>query len=130
LILFALYEREGIIKIALINLFLFFTVFTVGSDFINQNKTERFLKNISLNENKSKIVSFRSDITGTAFYLKPYKKIDSAVQLPVKEKFYLISRKSDYNNYLNESNNCYKIIAETKSKIFVRYNCAEIRNKQ
>ena len=116
MILFVVFEEKLLNKIAITNLFIFLTIFIIGVDVINQNKTEKFLENVNIKRN-NEIVSFRRDITGTAFYLGNYKKIDKVKDLNFADSFYMILFKSDFRNYIK--NNELTKIRESRNKIFL-----------
>ena len=98
-------------------MFILLTIFTIGIDFINQNKTDKFLKKFRNIIKNGKIISFRSNNTGIAFYLSNYKQIDKIKS--VNENNFIVVKRTDFNRYFNTCKDC-EILAETKKKLILR----------
>ncbi len=118
-------ESSFVNKFALFQLLLLTTIFILGANFLSENKSEKFLSKITPDKN-IKVISYRRNITGIAFYFSNYKEVDNLESLPKKKEFYLVSYKSDFSRIKNKLNNCKKL-AESKIKIMVK--CNAINNK-
>lgn len=114
------YENNFLNKFAYFQMLLLLTVFLLGSNFLSENKSEKFLQKVTL-EKKIPIISYRRDITGIAFYKQNYLKVDNINDLEKFKNFYMVSYKSDFKKVEDKLKFCNKL-AESKLKILVKCN--------
>ncbi len=110
--------NDFILKLGIVNIAIFLSIFTVSADFINQNKSDKFLSKCHNIEDNKSVYTFRNDMPGVAYYLSNYKVADNIDGLEKKSDYYLILFKKDFDNIKSKLSN-YKILSETKKKIFI-----------
>jgi 4-amino-4-deoxy-L-arabinose transferase len=124
-LIFIIRSHNTVFKLGLFQLLLLSTVFIIGSTFLSENKSEKFLEKVYIKKDVP-IISYRRNITGIAFYAENYQQIDNIDALKKFDNFYLVSYKSDFNKIKEQLKICKKI-GETKLKIMVE--CNAINNK-
>ncbi len=113
-ILFICITSDTALSLSLLNLIVFLTIFIFGADFINNNKSEKVLENI---KEKYKVVSYRRDLTGIAFYYGDYIKKDNIQNIAFDNvsKILIVSYKTDFKRIKNKMK--FKKIVSTKRMI-------------